>query len=125
VASNLASIRIHPNRPTDKLDATSRINYAKIYTIEYNVKIQSVGEIDRNHIERFLESFRIAHSPLRAGNIAPTLGEFLRRIRESSAEQIQRLLFFEDGMPGRYPHRQQQTRVSLAPLGKPLPNHQF
>ena len=76
MAPNLASSRIHPRRPTDKLDATSRINYAKVYTVECNIKIQSVGEIHRHHIARFLESYRKAHSPLRARNIAPTLGEF-------------------------------------------------
>lgn len=30
----------------EKLDPTSRLNYAKVYTIEYNVKVLFIGGVD-------------------------------------------------------------------------------
>jgi hypothetical protein len=38
----------------DKLDVTSRINYAKVYTIEYNVKVHFIGKVDPDHRPRLL-----------------------------------------------------------------------
>jgi len=38
----------------DKLDVTSRINYAKVYTIEYNVKVHFIGKVDPDHRHRLL-----------------------------------------------------------------------
>ncbi|PMD21188.1 hypothetical protein NA56DRAFT_703875 [Hyaloscypha hepaticicola] len=47
-------IRVVLFNPRDKLDATSRINYAKVYTIEYNVKVHFIGRLDPNHKHRIL-----------------------------------------------------------------------
>jgi hypothetical protein len=38
-------IRIVPKTHRDKLDSESRINYAKVYTVEHNVKVWFIGEI--------------------------------------------------------------------------------
>jgi hypothetical protein len=41
----LRPIRIVPNTPRDKLEKESRINYAKIYTVEHNVKVYFIGSV--------------------------------------------------------------------------------
>ncbi len=38
-------IRVRPYTSQHKLEAASRLNYAKVYTIEYNVKVWFIGEI--------------------------------------------------------------------------------
>ncbi|EME45358.1 hypothetical protein DOTSEDRAFT_150357, partial [Dothistroma septosporum NZE10] len=38
-------IRIDPVSPGDKLDALSRINYGKVYTIEHNLKVKPFGMV--------------------------------------------------------------------------------
>ncbi len=47
-------IRVKMFSPKDKLDITSRINYAKVYTIEYNVKVHFIGKVDSNYKTRLL-----------------------------------------------------------------------
>lgn len=47
-------IRVKMFNPKDKLDDTSRINYAKVYTIEYNLKVHFIGRVDSNHKHRIL-----------------------------------------------------------------------
>jgi hypothetical protein len=37
----MKSIRVTPDNPRHKLDDASRLNYAKNYTVEYNVKVVS------------------------------------------------------------------------------------
>jgi hypothetical protein len=56
------------------------VNYTKIYTIEYNVKIKVVGQIDEDHMGRFLNSVRLAHPSLSSTAIVDPQGEFLREI---------------------------------------------
>lgn len=54
-----------PNRPIqvvskthrDKLDKASRVNYAKIYTVEHNVKVQFIGRIAESDRFRFNADF--------------------------------------------------------------------
>jgi hypothetical protein len=36
------SIKVTPDNPRHKLDDASRLNYAKTYTVEYNVKVVSL-----------------------------------------------------------------------------------
>ena len=80
ISNKFASIRIIPQSPRDKLEATSRVNYTKLYTIEYNVKVQVAGQIDEDHKERFLNSVRLAHPSLFSRTIVNPQGEFLREI---------------------------------------------
>ena len=40
-------IRIDSDDPDQKLDATSRIDFGKVYTIEHNVKVCSMGKVNR------------------------------------------------------------------------------
>jgi hypothetical protein len=41
----LHPIQVIPRTPRDKLEEESRINYAKIYTVEHNVKVLFIGRV--------------------------------------------------------------------------------
>jgi hypothetical protein len=38
-------IQVIPRTPRDKLEMESRINYAKVYNVELNVKVQFIGHV--------------------------------------------------------------------------------
>ena len=40
----MRSIKVTPDNPRHKLDDASRLNYAKNYTVEYNVKVVSTHQ---------------------------------------------------------------------------------
>jgi hypothetical protein len=50
-------IKMIPKSPRDKLEAASRINYAKIYTVEHNVKVCFIGEIAEDSLRRLITDF--------------------------------------------------------------------
>jgi hypothetical protein len=41
----LRPVEVIPRTPRDKLQKESRLNYAKIYTIEHNVKVVFIGDV--------------------------------------------------------------------------------
>jgi hypothetical protein len=41
------AIRVDGDDPTQKLDTMSRIDFGKVYTIEHNVKVRSMGKVNR------------------------------------------------------------------------------
>ncbi len=53
----LEPIQLIPNTERDKLAIESRINYAKIYTVEHNVKVLFVGKIAPSSQRRLVEDF--------------------------------------------------------------------
>ncbi|TGO15811.1 hypothetical protein BTUL_0035g00140 [Botrytis tulipae] len=57
-------IKMIPDSSRHQLDAASRINYHKIYTVEYNVKVWFIGRIDPDSQRAVKESFDQAHPPL-------------------------------------------------------------
>lgn len=58
-------IRVVPKSHRDKLDVLSRVNYAKIYTVEHNVKVWFIGEIAPESIKTFMVDFDQAWSAKR------------------------------------------------------------
>lgn len=44
------AIRVIPDLRTEKLAPTSRINYGKVYTIEHNVKVKSIGMVQQSSL---------------------------------------------------------------------------
>jgi hypothetical protein len=56
-ALNKSAIKVIPKTPRDKLDPASRVNYAKIYTVEHNVKVQFIGQIAGSDRWRFNTDF--------------------------------------------------------------------
>jgi hypothetical protein len=57
-------IRMDPRTPRDVLDPLSRINYAKIYTIEHNVKVNFIGTINKHSVKYFKRDFNETHPSL-------------------------------------------------------------
>lgn len=80
ISEKFASVRVIPRSPMDRLDTSSRVNYTKLYTIEYNIKMHVVGQIDIDHMERFLNNVRLAHPSLSSKAIIEPKGEFLGEI---------------------------------------------
>jgi hypothetical protein len=51
------SVRVNALKKTDKLDPMSRINYAKIYTVEHNVKVYDFGQVDPQYEHILISNF--------------------------------------------------------------------
>jgi hypothetical protein len=51
-------IRIEQLRPTDTLAPQSRLNYAKVYTVEHNIKVRFIGRIHRDSEHTFFTDFQ-------------------------------------------------------------------
>jgi hypothetical protein len=58
------SIRIEIKDPSHKLDPMSRLNYAKVYTVEHNVKVLFVGKVAENYEQAVVAAFNETHPPL-------------------------------------------------------------
>lgn len=49
----LASILVVADKPTEALDPTSRINFAELYTVQYNCKVMPFGHVHEKFHARF------------------------------------------------------------------------
>jgi hypothetical protein len=52
------AIRVEMTTSKEKLDEASRINYAKAYTIEYNVKVLFIGRVHHKHRHQLLADYQ-------------------------------------------------------------------
>ena len=43
---------------SDKLEPESRLNYAKIYTVEHNIKVHFIGRISKLSMPIFIADFK-------------------------------------------------------------------
>jgi hypothetical protein len=57
-------IRIDIKDPSNKLDSLSRLNYAKIYTVEHNVKVLFIGRVAKNYEQEVIRAFNEANPPI-------------------------------------------------------------
>lgn len=57
-------IRVIPVSGRHKLDKASRLNYAKVYTIEYNVKVWFIGKIHSASEDKIVADYNATHPPL-------------------------------------------------------------
>lgn len=71
-----APIKMVPLSSRHKLDNASRLNYAKLYTVEYNVQVWFIGEIHPDFISQVVSDFNSVHSPLIALSHAAIPEEF-------------------------------------------------
>jgi hypothetical protein len=55
------AIKVMPSNPREKLDPRSRLNYAQIYTIEFNVRVIFIGRVDKTHHEQVLATYLETH----------------------------------------------------------------
>jgi hypothetical protein len=52
------AVRMELSSPEEKLDPTSRVNYAKVYTIEHNVRVCFIGKIHADSRATFETDFK-------------------------------------------------------------------
>jgi len=57
-------IRVEVLDPSYKLDPMSRLNYAKLYTVEHNVKILFIGKIISKCEQVVVDAYNATHRPL-------------------------------------------------------------
>jgi hypothetical protein len=57
-------IRMIPDTSEHHLDDASRINYAKVYTVEHNVKVYFIGKISRKYEQQVTTDYNSTHRPL-------------------------------------------------------------
>lgn len=57
-------IKMIPDNERDKLDPFSRINYAKVYTVEHNVKVNFIGKIAAKYEQVVTVDYNNTHRPL-------------------------------------------------------------
>jgi len=58
------AIRVEIKDPSHKLDPYSRLNYAKIYTVEHNVKVLFIGWVAENYEQAVATAFNDTHPPI-------------------------------------------------------------
>jgi hypothetical protein len=60
-------IRIEVTSEAHKLDPLSRLNYAKLYTVEHNVKVFFIGQVAQKYERALIIAYNEAHPPLDPG----------------------------------------------------------
>ncbi|KAG0647718.1 hypothetical protein D0Z07_6572 [Hyphodiscus hymeniophilus] len=58
------AIKMIPDSKRHHLDSASRINYAKTYTVEHNVKVLFIGRIARQYEQQITTDYNRTHGPL-------------------------------------------------------------
>ncbi|KAE9369934.1 hypothetical protein N431DRAFT_305378, partial [Stipitochalara longipes BDJ] len=60
----MRSIKVTPDNPRHKLDDASRLNYAKTYTVEYNVKVWFIGKVSSDSEWQIRTDYNRVHPSL-------------------------------------------------------------
>jgi hypothetical protein len=58
------AIKVEPRHAGEALVATSRLDLAKIYTVEHNIPVAAIGEVDKNDLPRLEKYFQDIHKDL-------------------------------------------------------------
>jgi hypothetical protein len=53
----MVGVRIKSRRKKDKLDPMSRIDFARMYTVEHNVKVYDFGEVHKDSMDRLVSQW--------------------------------------------------------------------
>jgi hypothetical protein len=69
------SIKMSYKDPRHKLDKMSRLNYAKLYTIEHNVKVWFIGHISKEWERQVKWDYDQSHPPMLSSSVAPAAPE--------------------------------------------------
>ncbi|KAN0102260.1 hypothetical protein V8E51_012770 [Hyaloscypha variabilis] len=65
----MRSIKVTPDNPRHKLDDASRLNYAKTYTVECNVKVWFIGRVSSESEWQVRTDYNRVHPPLETREI--------------------------------------------------------
>ncbi len=78
-------IRIDVISEAHKLDPLSRLNYAKLYTVEHNVKVFFIGQVAKKYERPLIMAYNEAHPPLDPGpQVQPGSSEDLTSYAEQA-----------------------------------------
>jgi hypothetical protein len=64
-------IKVAPDNPRHRLDDASRLNYAKTYTVEHNVKVWFIGKISSDSEWQIRTDYNRVHPPLEIKGVRP------------------------------------------------------
>jgi len=56
-------LEVRPDSKREKLHPLSRINFSKVYTVEHNVKVKSIGRISKKSMPNFRVYWKDAFNP--------------------------------------------------------------
>ena len=54
----LRPVRVVPANASDEMDPMSRLNFAKVYNVEKNIKVADFGRIDPRDLRLFKQQFK-------------------------------------------------------------------
>jgi hypothetical protein len=80
----LPSIHVKPTERGEKITQPSRINYAKMYTVEYNVKVYDFGMVRQEFVDRLKQSWRYVLDQTESAPSSHALG-----VAETATESIE------------------------------------
>jgi hypothetical protein len=63
-------IRVEVIKEAHKIDPLSRLNYAKLYTVEHNVKVLFIGKVAKNYEQYVKLGYNEAHPPFDPGPLS-------------------------------------------------------
>lgn len=81
---HFAPIRVLPSRRDHKLTEWSRLNYSKVYTVEYNIKLWFIGKIHNESKAQLIADYNTIHPTLQQPLQAPIMAMPLQRSVEHS-----------------------------------------
>ncbi|ESZ94921.1 hypothetical protein SBOR_4713 [Sclerotinia borealis F-4128] len=64
-------IKVIPDASRERLQAASRLNYAKVYTVEHNVKVWFIGKLTKESESHVVTDYNIVCPPIGVGRRAP------------------------------------------------------
>ncbi|KAF7950116.1 hypothetical protein EAE96_007414 [Botrytis aclada] len=89
-------VKMVPESSRHKLDIASRINYHKVYNIEYNVKVWFIGRIDQSSEQTVISSYNQAHQPSSQSTQALLPSSYLARNSAHSSSNQPAALDYDD-----------------------------
>jgi len=97
-------IRIEVTSEAEKLDPLSRLNYAKLYTVEHNVKVFFIGQVARKYERDLIIAYNEAHPQLEPGpQVHQDSEEFVRYTEQGDPsvppieEEGEDVAYYDDG----------------------------
>jgi hypothetical protein len=115
----MSGIRAKPKKRRDKLDPRSRIDFARMYTVEHNVKVYDFGAVDKLYLERLLNQWLIV---LLGGKSLSNYGsEYLTSIAETRLDDGASVVTASSRNSKNHPPRQKKSKGKMKDVGHLVP----
>ena len=114
---------MEPENNSHKLDPASRVNYAKVYTVEHNVKVQFIGALTRNAQAQLIADYNSQHPPIK--EIIPEPGYIVQRdsARYNTLPEAQCYETTQEPTTGFFPASGVGQNVSGYSISPPMANY--